>query len=392
MYKGLPITTNKLPAHERNGVPHHLLDLVEHEQPTWTIRQFHERATHLIRDISSRGKIPVLVGGTHYYTQSVLFPKSLIESAEEATTYEDQQSEEERWPILGASSEEMLEYLRKVDPCMAQRWHPNDRRKIRRSLQVWLQTGTPASDIYEAQVNHKVEKSQDQVPAQPPHEPSMDYEPLVFWTHSNHEDLCARLDQRVDEMISEGLLDEVRSMHEHLQQIESRGVPVDQSRGIWIAIGFKEMLPYVSGQNTSDTSLVQSTELIKSATRQYAKRQSRWLRLTTLPAAQRAGLSSRFFLLDSTNRTQFLSNVEEKAMKIADAFLRGETLPTPDSVSPVASEILTTIAKKVENIARFCDVCEKTLMNEAQWAEHVHSKAHKRASRPKVDWRAMYPK
>jgi tRNA dimethylallyltransferase len=146
MYKGLPIITNQIPVHERHGIPHHMLACIELDQPSWRITRFKREALKIIQEIRSRGKTPILVGGTHYYTQAVLFHKTILPSDQELDAASDDSAEEEKFPILEASTEEMLQKLREVDPVMAERWHPNERRKIRRSLQIYLQTGRRASD------------------------------------------------------------------------------------------------------------------------------------------------------------------------------------------------------------------------------------------------------
>ena len=380
LYEGLPITTNKISLPERKGVPHHLIGCITLAEEPWTIHQFHERANRAIEEIRSRGKLPIVVGGTHYYTQSLLVPKSLVKREDEAS-HESVEDLEKKWPILGRSVEEQLEELRKVDPAMANRWHPKDGRKIRRSLHLWLSTGTRASEVYDGQnkapmTPGAIEALNDEAATTRP------LNPLVFWTHSTHDALVKRLEERVDAMMSHGLFEEVQSMSNFRLEQKTKGISIDDSRGIWTAIGYKEMLPYVSNQ--ADTpSKEHAIDLVKIATRQYAKRQARWIRLALRPAILKAGLSERFFLLDATDAPEVFSNVEQIAVEIADSFLKGDTIPEPNSLSSTAQELLGAEGKEIMS-ARYCKDCDKTLMTESTWTKHLNSKKHKKAATPKT--------
>ncbi len=385
MYEGLPIATNKLSVQERKGVPHHLLGCVRLEEEPWTVRQFHERATSIIDDIRSRGKLPILAGGTHYYTQSLMFNKVLEEDKSEHLSLEEQNH---TWPILEASTEDMLEELRKVDPDMAMRWHPKERRKIRRSLEIWLQTGKRASEVYKEQ---RCGDNTGVGGGNSTSHLSLAHDTLVFWTHARSDILSARLDERVDNMISTGLLDEAQSMATFLSAQQHQGLEIDQGKGIWVAIGFKELLPYLRNGNAPGNTRQEGIERIKIATRQYAKRQARWVRLTLLQEMAMAQADSMMFLLDATDVSQWSSLIEVPAREITAAFLNGDPLPSPNSLSDLAKELL--IAERKEKLAsRHCMLCNKTLMSEAQWILHSKSKGHRSAARPEIDWQALYPK
>ena len=395
MYEGLPIATNKIPLEEMKGIPHHLLGCVKLEEEPWTVQNFHNKASGIMEEIRSRGKLPVMVGGTHYYTHSLLFPKSLVEDSDR-TEHVNVEEEERKWPILAADSETMLEELRKVDPKMATRWHPKDGRKIRRSLQIWLQTGKRASDVYREQK----EKEQPSVNDVYAWENSDDagtpentgtHDPLVFWTYSSPEVLNQRLDKRVDSMVSNGLLEEVQSMRGFLQTQAQQGNVIDDTRGIWIAIGCKEMLPYITNSSKTNEEKQEGIQRTKIATKQYAKRQNHWIRLKLLHAMKEAGLERNIFLLDATDITQFSLHVEMVAKNITSAFLAGDSLPVPATLSNPAKEMLLSEIKE-SRYARYCEACDKTMMFEREWLKHLRSKGHKNAIKPKVDWKTLYPK
>ena len=404
MYDGLPITTNKISLEERKGIPHHLLGCVKIDEKPWTVQQFRTQATNIIEGIRSRNRLPILVGGTHYYTQSLLFKDAVLTEVE--IEHLDREEQKRQWPILNASTEDMLEELRRVDPVMAQRWHPKERRKIRRSLEIWLATGRKASEVYDQQrqMTTSLHSGHDQCGGNPTSstdgveqrfsiqsQSALHYDTLIFWTHANPDVLNARLEKRVDAMVLDGLFSEVESMYKCLLDQEQQGITVDQTRGIWVAIGFKENLPYLMHGNDLERLKTEGIERTKVATRQYAKRQVRWIKLRFQRAIATANFSNRFFLLDATDLTRWSQDVEEKARDITEAFLSGSALPKPDSLSTAAKEVLV-VTEGESMAATYCEACDKTLMSEGQWVSHLKSKGHKSAVRPRVDWRALYPK
>ncbi len=399
MYEGLPVATNKISIEERRSVPHHLLGCVKLEDEPWSVGRFKDQAMKIIEEIRSRGKLPILVGGTHYYTQSLLFNNSMVEDENEEEGSAPTKAQEQTWPILGAKTDEMLQELQKVDPFMAARWHPNDRRKIRRSLEIWYMTGRRASDIYKGQrmrrsantFNQNVEEgvlrndehnSTKHFPISP-----LRYDSLILWTHSTSEELKSRLDERVDGMLNDGLLSEVESMYTLLRYLKSEGRPPDVSQGIWVAIGYKELVPYIKALQTNSRSSKDLEVLkqegitqIKDHTRQYARRQVRWIRLKLIHALQYSSLSRTLFLLNGSNLSRWSTDVEGQASDLVAAFVRVEPLPEPTSLSEAAEDMLQP-SKKEEMFARYCKTCAKTLMSENEWHRHVNGKGHKRAQK-----------
>lgn len=398
MYEGLPITTNKISVVERKGIPHHLLGCIKLQEEPWTVKEFLSQATTVISEIRSRGRLPILVGGTHYYTQSLLFEGSVVTEESEGITQHEKQVQD--WPVLNAGTEEILQELRRVDPEMAMRWHPNDRRKLRRSLELYLKTGKKASEIYDQQQKVRAKQcelttiddsldtdSKSRLGIQAPRQ----HAKLVFWLHASSEVLLERLEKRVDSMITQGLLEEATSMFAFLQHQGRQNIAVDQSRGIWVAIGFKELLPYIMDESKPASLRQEGIERTKIATRQYAKRQIRWIKLRLQRALDAAGARGNLFLLDGTDLSQWSLEVEGKASTIITDFLLDRTLPQPESLSCAAKEILLLTEENARS-ARFCETCDKTLMSEQEWIKHLKSKGHKNAIRPKVDWDALYSK
>ena len=394
MYEGLPITTNKMPVAERKGIPHHLLGCIKLSDEPWTVRQFCHSAMSAAEDIWQRGKLPILVGGTHYYLQSFLLRGARYDGAEVLRS-PDTAEEERKWPILGASSASMWADLDRLDVESAQQCHPRDSRRVRHRLLQILQSRPSGSIDLElpvagsageaAGVNSTMsdQGSEDSSGTSP----ELDMEPLVFWTHCEREQLIDRLEKRVEQMVSDGLLEEARELHDFAKARETQGGSIDTGRGIWIAIGYKEFLPFLeSPENRSGAKRDHGIELTKIATRQYAKRQVQWIQHTLLPDAKKGGIDNRFFLLDSTDITRFSHDVEQQAMHITDSFLSGRTLPEPTSLSDTGSLMLASSKEKEQAIARYCKACDKTLMYQHTWDAHVQGRGHRRAIKPPNEW------
>lgn len=400
MYEGLPIATNKISAEERRNVPHHLLGCIKLNEAPWTVTKFRQNATQVAEQIRSRGKVPIVVGGTHYYAQSLLFKDALVDNGPGYMTVEEQ---EKRWPILGAGSAEMLQELNEIDPVMAQRWHPNDVRKIRRSLEIYLTTGRKASEIYEEQLEQRAREGDatnchaDDIARQALHqqdyrfqpESAQRYDSLIFWTHAEPETLKRRLDDRVDTMLRNGLLSEVESLYQHQQEQQIADPEADLTRGIWIAIGYKEFLPYLLATkdgNTSEKELerlkLDGIERTQIRTRQYAKSQIRWIRGKLLTALRRENLTSKIFQLDASDLAKWEESVMFKAEQIATAFLAGSVLPEPSEYLGIADS-MNKPSKDQDHYARHCEVCNKIMTTADAWEVHSKSRKHKMTARCK---------
>ncbi|KAA8643197.1 hypothetical protein EYZ11_012541 [Aspergillus tanneri] len=390
MYRGLPIITNQIPIEERNGVPHHLISCIELEEEPWRVGLFKNECLRLIKDVHARGKLPILVGGTHYYTQAVLFKDQLV--GELAVDQEDGQSNGEtkdpstKWPILDASPDAVLQKLREVDPVMAERWHPNETRKIRRSLEIYFQTGKPASEVYAAQKRAKQSPGSDGNSVGAAQQ--LRFQTVILWVHSDKETLNTRLDKRVDAMIADGLMSEAQQMTNYLQEKKMQGVPVNHTRGVWISIGFKELAPYFEAlysnslnENELEALKRSCIEQVKIATRQYSVSQIKWVRNKLWGALAEAGMTHRLFLLDSTNVDHWVNCITEPSELLVHSLLRNEPTPDPKSLSDLARNILG--AKEAQSPRSgprciTCDICKKTMINQEQWEIHIKGQVHRR--------------
>ena len=402
LYAGLPIITNKITPEEQQGIPHHLLGCIGLHEQTWVVGTFVKKALEVVDEIRSRGKLPILVGGTHYYTQSLLFEDNFTDVHEQREEFVEDTAAV--WPILKEPTPVILEELMKIDPKMANRWHPNDRRKIQRSLEVYLQTGKKASEVYDKQRKLGGMHNNDEVTEEEPahlDEPKMRFPALLFWVHADTDMLKDRLDRRVDKMVEQGLIGEVETLNTFAQAQSEADHPVDESRGIWVSIGYKEFKPYAYGLSTPNTDekpleklKAEALEKTKAATRQYAKRQVRWIRIKLINALAQANASSHLYVLHGSDVSAFEENVLNPALTLAGDFLSASNpLPEPTSLSRVAADMLKPkrdydLAATPERWTRqICDSCGVTCVTEDQWSQHVNSKAHKKrlSKRRKAD-------
>lgn len=241
VYRGMDIGTAKIKPEEREGIPHHLIDICGPEHP-FSVAEFQERCTGLITDISSRGKLPFIVGGTGLYVESVAYGYEFAESGSDEAFREEQLQY-----AVKHGAEALLDKLRAIDPASAQRLHPNDQRRIIRALEIHHLTGMTLSE---------------QLAGQKKISP---YELCIIGLTMDRAVLYERINQRVDDMLAAGLVGEV-------EQLLSQGVkPGDISMQ---GLGYKEIALFLQQQ----LSLEEAVTLIKRDTRRFAKRQLSWFR------------------------------------------------------------------------------------------------------------------
>ncbi|CAN8095768.1 unnamed protein product [Discula destructiva] len=385
MYKGMPIITNKLSLGEQRSVPHHLLGNISLDQETWIVGVFKREANKIIKEIRSRGRLPIVVGGTHYYTNALLFKDSLVASNDDSSQVSPTHDNSLEFPILEDTTEAIRKKLQEVDPIMAERWHPKDRRKMRRSLEIFLTTGKRASDIYAEQQERKATKATIEDDSEPRPDP------LLFWVHTEDKTLKERLNRRVDKMLDIGLMDEIKAMNEYARSGLETGQPFDTTRGIWQSIGFKEFQPYLQAieQDATGDELeklrLECLENMKTATRRYAKYQKKWIPKQMMPLLRDDGNLDRLYVLDSTDVGQYTEQVTVKAVDLTQKFLAGEGMAEPASISDFARETLIAAeAGSSSQDARcnnYCTFCDATFVTQKTWDIHIRGRAHQRKVR-----------
>ncbi|KAI9667246.1 MAG: hypothetical protein M1821_000059 [Bathelium mastoideum] len=397
LYSGLPIITNKLPVEEQGDIPHHLLGQIGLKEEPWTVGEFVQSSCRVIKEIRSRNRLPILVGGTHYYTQSLLFEDSTI--ASEASIDKDKDSQRRTrdiHPLLSAETATLLRKLREIDPVMAERWHPNDRRKIQRSLEIWYQTGQPASKLYREQARHRtgIFSGESQGEVTDDTRSQLRFTTLLFWVHADRDVLRGRLDRRVDTMMQDGLLAEIDSLESHRRSREVEGETIDRTRGIWQCIGYKQFERYMEGQKMGEpqneiTRLRdEGIEQTQAANRQYAKRQVQWIRIKLLHALRRVGATKQLYILDGTNLSGWRTAVHEQAITLTQQFLEASpNMPHPTELSAIARDMLQPqreydMSDRPDLWQRqTCEICNVTSVRQRDWDLHLKSRGHRKAAK-----------
>lgn len=243
VYRGMNIGTAKATIEEMQGVPHHMLDVAEPAE-SYSVARYVKEADACVQDILSRGKLPILAGGTGLYIDSLVLGRDFGDGGGDPALREELYEKYER---LGGDA--LLSELSKIDPERAAKLYPADKKRIVRALEVFYATG-------------KTITAHDEETKKLP--PRYDAARLAL-SYADRAVLYARIDARVDKMLEAGLIDEVRALL-------SAGVPA--SCTAMQAIGYKETAQFLRGMLTRD----EAVETIKRESRRYAKRQLTWLR------------------------------------------------------------------------------------------------------------------
>ena len=235
VYKNMPIATAVATKEEQDGVVHHLVEFLDADQ-TFSVADFVERAKVLIDEITARGRVPIVAGGTGLFVDSLVKNISFSKVGSNA---------EIRNELAEKSNEELYEKLLKLDPNAAEDIHPNNRKRVIRALELCM-SGTS-----------KTEQNENSMLIDSP------YDALYIGIgYKDRQKLYDRINKRVDLMLEAGLENEARQM------LGKQGLTARQ------AIGHKELQPYIDGKITLD----EATENLKRETRRYAKRQLTWFR------------------------------------------------------------------------------------------------------------------
>lgn len=239
IYKGIDIAAATPTISEMQGIPHHLINFLDINED-FSVADYVNLANIKIDEVYSRGRQPILVGGTGLYVNSLI---DGIEFVPEQTDIELRKKLTEKMQKIGAQA--MLEELATFDPQTAQKLHPNNTRRIIRAFEVYMQTGIT---FYETNIKSKQTESRFNTT-------------IIGITCKNREKLYERINLRVDKMIEKGLVEEAKTTFD-----------LKKGRGAAQAIGHKELYEYFCGEAT----LQEAVEHLKMQTRRYAKRQLTW--------------------------------------------------------------------------------------------------------------------
>ena len=256
VYKGMDIGSAKITKEEMQGVPHHLIDVLEPTED-YSAAAFQSMAKEAIRDIHSRGALPILCGGTGFYIQALLYGIDFTEEeeSEDAAGYrrELEKAAEKDGP------EALHRILAEQDPESAAAIDPNNVKRVIRALEFIRLHGRKISE-------HNREESEKRLNGKE-YSP---YDYLFFVLYRERERLYEKIDRRVDEMLSEGLEEETRRLY---PLFFKDGEPAGQYTAA-MAIGYKEMFSWLKGEISREEAI----RLIKRNTRRFAKRQLTWFK------------------------------------------------------------------------------------------------------------------
>ena len=241
IYKGMFIATAQPTEEEKQGIPHHLISIIEPSE-TYSVAQFVSDAKKCIDDIVSRGKVPVIAGGTGLYIDSLLYG---IDFGFVPDNSEMREKLKDRLEKEGA--EKLLDELRQIDPETAEILHVNNAGRILRALEVYYLTGETIAE----QKRKSREKGSDYITL------------YIYIDFQDRQKLYDRIEKRVDIMVSMGLLPEAEKF-----------ISLGEDTTAKQAIGYKELKPYFNGECTLEEAL----DNLKKETRHYAKRQMTWFR------------------------------------------------------------------------------------------------------------------
>ena len=451
MYQGLSIVTAKPDAKEMDGVPHHLMSFLP---PTkvFTAHDFCKEAVPVIEDIHKRGKVPIVVGGTLYYVQSLLwdslinhgnsnFEEKIMNHAKEMTTIisnedsitsnddnNNNNNMNKSTPSNTISNnvnksnnnnknDNLWEKLKSIDPVMAERLHPNNIRKIERSIEIFETSGQRHSDLIDLQVSKG-----GGIGGNSP------YDYRMLWLHCEKETHDIRLNDRIDKMLLTGLEKEIRDLQRIiLKDIEeyerndnnnnnnsgnnnNNTYEYHMNQGVLQAIGFKEFNSYLKlCQNKTETeielmnqtgmskayenALHEGTDALRIQTRRYAKRQLKWIKNRFI----KRGIP--VYMFDTTTyKTTWNDVVSTPALQIAKSLINSNEEGDDDdqgeeedenNITNIMNDRLNAAKEvfgnpKIHNIDPtlkwkkiYCEICETELDGQLEYEVHLKTKWHK---------------
>lgn len=242
IYKYMNIGSAKITKEEMEGIPHYMIDFLDPKEE-YTVSEYKDKVLEIIKDIHSRGKLPIIAGGTGLYINSVICDMSFAEGEkdEEYRSYLNELADEK-------GNEYIHDMLRTVDPVSADAIHYNNRKRVIRAMEVFHLTGKAFSSFDMGSEIYKCP-----------------YQLYYYILNMPRNDLYARINRRVDIMMELGLLNEVRNL---------KDMGLNENMQSMKGIGYKEIFQHINGE----VSLEEAVDKIKQGSRNYAKRQLTWFR------------------------------------------------------------------------------------------------------------------
>jgi len=355
LYDHLSIASGKVSETDMEGIPHHLVSVVSVRDHPWTVKDFVRNARSAISEIVSRKKLPIIVGGTFYYVEALLWDNLVSKHQVDSEADRDKRSREvEAMRCSGMSLHEQLEH---IDPARAARLHPNDKRKVQRSIEVWIQTGKSHSEnIAETGGRRGLESV---------------YQPCFLWLDAEKEYLLKKCETRVDSMVEAGVIQEFQDLYRIAPEAR-----LDE--GVFQAIGYKEFLPWLTSQLEDDS---ESKEIIKKeclhrvklATRKYISKQLQWMRNRFRP--------SEDILIRINAQKAWSEFVLAPSISICEEFLKTGSVDI-SKYSYLSKDLETLVSHStLEFSTFFCDLCQVSLYGRIEYDVHFKSRKHRKRKR-----------
>ena len=242
VYRHMDIGSAKITEEEKRGVPHYLIDVLDPDEE-FNVAVFQKMAKDAVNTIYSHGNIPIVTGGTGFYIQALLYDIDFTDNGEDSSIREElEQMGNEK------GGEYLHELLQKLDPDAAGEIHPNNRKRVIRAIEFFRQTGEKISE------HNRRER-----------EKTSPYDFLYYTVNMDRETLYQRIDRRVDLMMEQGLVEEVKRL---------KKMGCTRNMVSMQGLGYKEMLDYLQG----DCTLEEAVYILKRVTRHFAKRQITWFK------------------------------------------------------------------------------------------------------------------
>ncbi|WP_136605989.1 tRNA (adenosine(37)-N6)-dimethylallyltransferase MiaA [Paenibacillus dokdonensis] len=277
VYREMDIGTAKINQNEMQGIPHHLIDIHSPDEP-YSVAEFQEQSHQLIQEIHARGKLPFIVGGTGLYVESVCYDYQFAQVGEDKAFRDEQAAFAEE-----QGAEALHAKLMAVDPVSAEKLHPNDQRRIIRALEIYHLTGVALSAQLEGQTRESP------------------YQLCLVGLTMDRQMLYKRIEARIDEMLTQGLVEEVSSLLE-----KGYGTDLVSMQGL----GYKQIISYLQGRESLDEAVM----ILKRDTRRFAKRQLSWFRhmkdISWVDVTEPVNFSAKLAEIRDIIAGKFLSNLE----------------------------------------------------------------------------------
>ncbi|KAK1309805.1 tRNA dimethylallyltransferase 2 [Acorus calamus] len=394
VYRRLDVLTNKVPLHDRRGVPHHLLGSVD-PNVEFTAKDFRDLAIPIIEGILSRNRLPIIVGGTNYYIQALVSPFLLDDFMETTDDFCSADPIDDLVPIHNSEegicgSSSLFDSLKDLDPAAANRIHPNDHRKINQYLRLYARSGVLPSELFQGKASENWGRADD-----------FRYDCCYIWVDASTPVLDRYVEQRVDWMMDAGLLNEVYDIYRP---------GADYTRGLRQAIGVREFeeffrefhikqgddsmlankgdfifkYPESNLETISESMdgkhqniLSEAIDNLKANTRRLVRKQRRRLnRLKTF-------FGWDLHYVDATEAFQ-LGNSEETwqtkvvypCIDLVKGFLCKET--SFDSLSPNGGESKSMASRNLWT-QYVCEACgDRVLRGAHEWEQHKQGRGHRK--------------